>query len=150
EDRRLMTVAYTVQQIGTLGGADSHATAINASGEGGGDADLATASTYHAFSFTNGTLTDLGTVSGSGNSQATGINANGDIVGGGATPFLYHAGAFTDLSTVGGATGFILTATGINSSGQVTGTIEANGKARVYLFDGTNVTLLGSDSDITD
>ena len=76
------------------------------------------------FLYSDGVMTDIGTLGGS-NSSGTGINARGQIVGSSdsaADPygraFLYSNGVMTDLGTLGGPGA---TATGINASGQVTG-----------------------------
>ena len=70
------------------------------------------------------TITDLGTLGGSG-SWASGLSENGFVVGGSylvgdtAThPFLWSAGTMVDLGTLGGRDAY---ATGVNSSGVVVG-----------------------------
>ena len=68
-----------MSDLGTLDGANSYASGINARGQVVGDSDTAS-SGRHAFVWENGTLTDLGTLGGS-NSFALAINANGTIVG---------------------------------------------------------------------
>jgi probable HAF family extracellular repeat protein len=71
--------SYTVTLLGTLGGADSIAYAINASGQVVGQADLASGQS-HAFLADGGTLQDLGTLGGD-NSAARALNSSGTVVG---------------------------------------------------------------------
>src|SRR5438876_1697373 len=72
---------------------------------------------------TGGTLTDLGTLGGSGKSHAYGMNAVGQVVGdadtasGASHAFLYSGGAMTDITPSAG----ISAATAINDGGQVVG-----------------------------
>ena len=106
--------------IGTLGGRDSFARAINNNGQVAGWADT-TSGEKHAFLFSNGTMTDLGTLGGL-SSYALGINDNGQIVGesftstGDIHAFVYDNGVMMDL---GG--GHYSTAKDINNSGQIVG-----------------------------
>ena len=103
--------AYQIVDLGTLGGTSSYARGINASGQIVGYSYLPGDSFYHAFVYTNGTMTDLGTLGGK-SSQAYGINDNGIIVGtantsaGGGTAathaFSLSAGHMSDLGTLGG------------------------------------------------
>jgi probable HAF family extracellular repeat protein len=91
----------------------------------------------HAFLYTGGVMTDLGTLPGGTDSIAQGINSQGQVVGtadpgaggiGGA--FLWTAqSGMVELNTVLPAnSGWILTdATGINDSGQITGIGSHNG-----------------------
>ena len=103
--------------LGTLGGTYSVATGINNSGQIVGYADTASGQT-HAFLYSGGTMTDLGTLPGGTYSFATGINNNGQIVGYSTTAsgqthaFLYSGGQMTDLGTLPGGTNSW--ATGIN------------------------------------
>lgn len=71
---------YTVTEIPTLGGASSHAIAINARGEVVGNAQTRSGA-VHAFLWDKGQMTDLGTLGGGGTSRATGINKNGVVTG---------------------------------------------------------------------
>jgi probable HAF family extracellular repeat protein len=95
---------------------------------------------YHAFLYSNGTMTDLGTPPGcTGSYGASGTNANGQVVGYADTSsgsvsashaFLYSNGAITDLGTLaGGSNSF---ATGINSSGQVVGYADTSSGIGTY------------------
>jgi probable HAF family extracellular repeat protein len=77
----------------------------------------------HAFSYSGGVMTDLGTLGGS-SSVALAINGAGTIAGqastsGGATHAMsYSGGVMTDLGTLGGSYSL---ASGINSSGTIVG-----------------------------
>ena len=56
---------YTVVDLGTLaGGSNSAAYGINQSGQVTGDSDTGTFNTTHAFLFSNGTMSNLGTLPG--------------------------------------------------------------------------------------
>ncbi len=123
----LWTATGGMQDLGSWGG-DSWAHGINNSGQVVGAAATISptgASVQHAFLWTAaGGLQDLGTLGG-GNSSASAINDNGQIVGyanigsGQQHAFLLPAaGSMLDLSTLGGDTSG---ANGINSRGQVVG-----------------------------
>ena len=138
---------YTVTDLGTLGGSDSIATAINASGEITGGATIGSGA-YHAFLYAKGSMKDLGTLGGP-SSQGQGINTSGAIVGyaqlppihvGGRPPFSFSSafidtnGSMAALGAPGGG------AYGINDAGQVVG--ECLGAA--CLYSGGTTTNLGS------
>ena len=141
---------YTITDLGTLGGVESIATAINASGEITGGATN-TSGAYHAFLYASGHMTDLGTLGGP-SSQGQGINRSGTIAGyaqlppgpvtGGWPPkpvslyngFIDTSGSMVALGAPGGA------AYAINNAGQVVG--ECSGGACLF-SDGTS-TPLGS------
>src|SRR3954465_13081078 len=76
-------VAYVAVPLGSLGGVSTYGTAINASGQvaGWGDTDAAGASHRRAFLFSNGVLTNLGTLSGGTQSFAYAINDAGQVAG---------------------------------------------------------------------
>ena len=105
------------------GGSQSYATGINASGQVVGCA-FTSSGNYYAFLYSNGTMTDLGTLGGS-YSAASGINDSGQVVGaaytssGGPYAFLYSNGTMTDLGTLPGLPSSV--ASGINDSGLVVG-----------------------------
>jgi len=107
--------------VGTLGGMQSSARAINDRDEVVGDSTLANGDT-HAFLWRRGRLTDLGTLGGH-NSHAVDINNNGQVVGTSVTAtgdehaFRWHHGHITDLGTIRSDTAS--SALAINDAGQV-------------------------------
>lgn len=141
--------------IGTLGGANSVAWAVNASGQFVGRSY--TGSEHHAYSYSGGVMTDLGTLPGTmgvmWNSEAFGINDSGQIVGGSLAidpgtmlttthAFLYSGGVMTDLGT-GGA--FESEAHDINNNGDVVGLLNGlpGNLAHAFLYSGGVMTDLG-------
>jgi len=91
------TATYTITDLGSLGGGVTHGLAINASGQVTGDSFLSKqvqvpcpypqppnqkcfANLDHAFFWSNGTMTDLGTLGGL-NSQGLAINGSGEVAG---------------------------------------------------------------------
>jgi probable HAF family extracellular repeat protein len=90
----------------------------------------------HAFFYSGGVMTDIGTLPGDSFTFASGLNSQGQVVGdsssllGQGHAFLWKAqSGMVDLSTLIPAnSGWVLhTATGINDSGQVTGIGDFNG-----------------------
>lgn len=125
---RYSSGATTAQ--GAQVGGNSEASDINDSGQVVGWSYLSDNSTKHAFLYSDGVMTDLGTlctgippVCGT-NSEAIAINASGQIAGTSDTPdgkrhaFLYSGGVMSDLGTLGGDNSG---AKGINDSGVVIG-----------------------------
>jgi len=123
--------------LGTLGGTDSSAYAINING-------TIVGSSYtngyqepdHAFSYSNGHMTDLGTLGGS-YSYAYGINNAGTIAGEAYTAYdlAYHAfsysnGIMTDLGTLGGNYSL---AHGINNSSTIVGEAAGGNGYRAFV-----------------
>jgi probable HAF family extracellular repeat protein len=87
-------------------------------------------------------MLDLGTLSGSGDSVAFGINNSGEVVGespGDTAPFLYtRGGGMVGLNTLLPAnSGWVLhTASAINNHGSIVGYGEFNGQTQVaYRLD---------------
>jgi len=129
--------------LGNLGGGVSMGFAINASGEVVGRSYLNKVFTFRCgkhtcqftqndpFSWTAGTMTDLGTFNAQAESEATAVNSGGDVVGGSnGDAFLVHDGTMTNLGTG--------EATGINDTGQIVGydtagAFEVSGGARTAL-----------------
>jgi len=104
-----------------------------------------------AFSYSNGAITNLGTLSGGGSSAAVGINASGDIVGTAAVSpssnnshvFVYRNGAMTDLGTLPGTTSS--RGSQINDAGQIVGTASyPNGATHAFLYSAGAFTDLGT------
>ena len=86
--------------LGTLGGNDSHAAAINSNGDVVGYS-AEDGADYRAFLYSGGVMTDLGGWGFSANSQAFNISDNGDIVGSnGFDAFLYTGGTAYDLNSL--------------------------------------------------
>jgi probable HAF family extracellular repeat protein len=132
---------YSVTDLGTFGGTASRANDINDSGQVVGCAN--TKNWYHAFLYSNGTMTDLGTLSPAFSvSEACGINATGQIVGSisGYVPFLRNNGNMDMI--FGGSAGRALD---INGSGQVVGytgnPLGANDLRAVLYSNGTTTDL---------
>jgi probable HAF family extracellular repeat protein len=125
--------------LGTLPGAiRSSATAINNAGQIVGSA-WSVAGPGHAFHYSGGKMTDLGTFGGSF-SSALAINASGQVVGMAATKdesphaFLYSGGKMIDLGPPGSSSS---AANGINNAGQVVGDYYTkSGSPRAFLYSG--------------
>lgn len=120
--------SYTVTDLDTPGSTYSFAYGINANGQVAGN----TRPSFpppHAFLYSNGAMTDLGTLGGGAMSFGHGINDSGQVVGYSETikdshAFLYSNGTMTDLGTLGGSSsqGF-----SVNNAGQVTGSALTSG-----------------------
>ncbi len=94
-------------------------------------------------------VTDLGTLPGGTASEATGINASGQVVGyadtsdGNYHAFLYSNGTMADLGTLPGGTAS--EATGINASGQVVGYADtSDGNYHAFLYSNGTMADLGT------
>jgi probable HAF family extracellular repeat protein len=124
----------TMTDLGSLGGGNSDAEAINASGQIVG-LSLTVSGQLHGFVWERGVMTDLGTL-GSDFSEAKGINSAGQVVGFSSPTseqvhaFLWQHGTMTDLGTLlgaGASFGINSSALGINAAGQVAGVSTAAG-----------------------
>ena len=118
---------YKVEDLGTLGGSRSYASAINDSGQVVGYSNLAGDQNNRAFLYKDGKMTDLGTLGGT-SSEAKGINISGQVVGwsdnssGQRRGFLYDsANGMKDLNdSIPADLGWsIYEAAGINTDGQI-------------------------------
>jgi probable HAF family extracellular repeat protein len=120
--------AYSITDLGTLGGSLSWSFAINDRGRIVGDSSLSGDTTSHAFLYKRGRMIDL--LPGPANSFATDINNRGEVVGTlGVRAFVYRRGRVTQIS-LGGPTS---TAFGINDRGDVVGWSElAAGRPNVF------------------
>ena len=143
-------VFYHLTDLGTLGGAISVASGINASGQVSGISDPATGET-RGFLYGNGVMTSIGTLGGTGPTFADGINASGQVVGVAFTSsnsaqhaFVYSNGHLTDL----GLTGIASTSNGavaINDVGQITGQASVGaGRFHAFLYSGGSKIDLGT------
>jgi probable HAF family extracellular repeat protein len=152
-----------MRDLGTLGGAISHANAINAGGEIVGFADKADGS-WHAFLYSGGFMLDLGTLGGP-HSEASGINTSGQVVGysllaGGAnSAFIYSNGVMTALNSLlppGSEWGYMAPpfgqagleqANAINDNGEIAGCAYISGAMHGFLLTLTpNLTGLSPSS----
>ena len=119
---RLSVGAYTVTDLGSLGGLNIYVGGVNDSGHVVGWAQNP-AGIYRAFRYSCGQMTDLGTLGGP-HAIALRINNAGQIVGGADVPngdthaFIYSNGIMTDLNLPGGSPNL---ARGINQRGDVCG-----------------------------
>lgn len=127
---------YQITELGTLGGSFSAAYGIDRAGRVLGQSRI-TGTTYHAFTYAEGRLTDLGTLPGGDYSTARAGNAAGDVVGLSFRPdrapraFLYRVGTMQDLGTLGGSSS---EAYGINDAGQVVGIADLAAYAGSHAF----------------
>jgi len=123
---------YNITDLGHSLGTNSHAHAINGSGQVVGYWDTVT-NGIHAFLYTNGVVSDLGALGGT-NTFALNINAAGHVIGvftisNTNRAFLFD-GVVTNLGGLGGDQSY---AFGINSSGKIVGYVDTTNGARFPL-----------------
>jgi probable HAF family extracellular repeat protein len=142
------TQAYSVTDLGTLGGSFAFAFAVNNRSQATGVSTVPGDVVVHGFLWQSGAMTDLGTLGGSF-VQANSINDRTQIVGIATLPgdqnvhaFLWQNGVMTDLGTLGGTDS---QAWWINNAGQVAGdSMTANGEDHAFLWDHGVMTDLGT------
>ena len=131
----------TIHDVGSLGGINSGATALNDNGQIVGSSETS-AGLNHAFLYENGSMFDLGTLGGN-TSSAVGINSLGQIIGtaknaGSADrPFIYDSvNGMIDLNTlIDPLLGWDLrSVAGINDVGQIVGYGRLNGVEGGFLL----------------
>jgi probable HAF family extracellular repeat protein len=143
----------TPRDLGNLGApALNMALAINNQGQVVGISSLTPNSTpfeaSHAFLWTSQTgMRDLGTLPGDAVSVGAAINERGQVVGpsfdphGSPRAYIWQNGAMTDLNTLiaGNSPLFLLFATGINNSGEISGFgVDGNGDLHGFLASPVN------------
>ncbi len=147
-------IAGTLTELGTLGGQNSHAWAINNALQIVGCAEVTGTTSEHAFLYEGGLMTDLGTLGGA-ESRAYDINAGGVVVGSSELPngnlhaFRYSQRAMQDLGTLGGDHSW---ARAVNDSGLVAGSSETGDtppmstqpSVHAFLFSGGAMTDMGT------
>src|SRR5262245_37357887 len=145
------TNTYTITDLGSLGGGVTDATAINASGQVTGFSYLSKqgaspcpnpfsgphCSPFHAFLWTNGKMTDLGTLSGGLISAGAAINASGQVVGTATDRSENGVAALWTGRKITPLPGLDGTAVGINDSGQIVG-----GAGGAFVVSGSTQTFL--------
>jgi len=127
-----------VLDLGTLGGTQSLARAVNTAGTVVGWAYPPGINRQRAFLWRDGVMTDLGTFGGIV-SDASDVNDDGIIVGSAfdaqdrERPFWWRDGALHELGTLGGSNGRALA---INEWGDITGTTQILGNNEYHAFLG--------------
>jgi probable HAF family extracellular repeat protein len=156
---------YTITDLGSLG-LGSDGSAVNATGQVTGYSYLSTLvptpecppvygntkktcveHPWHAFFYSSGQMTDLGTVGGGDFSYGNAINRSGWVAGesstnnGGGAAFVWNGKKMTDLGQQAPLNGSDSTATGINDSGQVAGS-WGDLPAHAFLYSNGTITRL--------
>ena len=135
----LWSAAGVVQDLGTLGGTNSQAIDINASGQVIGSSQIAGDAATHFFLWSSGTgMQDLNATVDAGITDVVEINDAGQIIGtfttgGQSHAFLYTPGpGLRDLGTLGGTTS---APTGLNDKGDVVGSSKlSDGSTHAFLW----------------
>ncbi|MFO1512607.1 MAG: HAF repeat-containing protein [Verrucomicrobiota bacterium] len=135
--RAFVAVGGSLTDLGTLGGLYSAASGINNAGTIVGWADRSNGVT-HAFSYSGGQMTDLGSLEAGGSSHASDINDSGLIVGwaslaGHDRAFVSDDGGMTMLGTLGGANSL---ANAVNLYGVIVGNADTGaGETHAFVYN---------------
>jgi probable HAF family extracellular repeat protein len=165
EIRGVLWKDYQINDLGTLGGNESFASAVNSRGTVVGVAANGIPDDFsffgwgtqaRAFAWRNGAMRDLGTLGGP-DAFAVTINDRGQIAGNSYTdstpnpttgiptvdPFLWQDGRIVDLGTLGGTFGVV---NAMNLRGQVAGdsNLVGDNASHPFLWDGERMIDLGS------
>lgn len=125
-------IAYTITDLGTLGGDYTYTSAINASGQVTGNS-----TTFwgggRAFLYANGQMTNLGSIYSSYYSSGNALNDLGQVAGSSQqSAILFSGNSVTDLNYyMGAATSY---AYGINNSSQVVGVALGGSTYTAFLY----------------
>jgi probable HAF family extracellular repeat protein len=124
--------------LGTLGGSQAIAASLNEAGQIAGMSSINAAGDYHAFSWTNGVMTDLGGSSGSGFNLAFSINDFGEAAGSwasasGAIPLFWDAAGIPAVLPLLDPSA---TAYAVNNLRQIVGSGNVAGVGRAVLWEG--------------
>jgi probable HAF family extracellular repeat protein len=159
---------YKVTDMGSLGLGESFGYGVNATGQATGLSYLpatyayscgypvrsCTAHPFHAFLYSGGHMTDLGTLGGH-NSEGSAINLSDQVAGwadtstGASNAAVWTGGKSLDVGGLAPLAGSASVATGINDSGQVVGAWGTNASARPFLYSNGTVTALPEPGDFT-
>jgi probable HAF family extracellular repeat protein len=141
--------SYSITDLGTLGGTISEADAINSTGQVAGGATVDASGHDHAFLYSGGHMTDLGTLPGDIVSGATALNSSGQVVGNSTSfagirrAFLWQSSTgMIDLGNLGGSS---TSAQAINNAMQVVGAgTTAAGAWHAWLWQNNAMTDLNT------
>lgn len=136
---RVFGQGYIISDLGSNAWSYSEAHGINGSGAVVGEYEPTTFFYVLAFLYTNGTMTDLGHLSGQPYAIAYGINNTNGIVGESDTSnatyaFLYVNGKMTSLGTLGGVVGGYSSAHAINEFGHIVGEATLANGSTIHAF----------------
>lgn len=142
--------AYTIIDLGTLGGKRSYGHAINDNGQIVGHSHVPDNSAVHAFFYDGTEMNDIGLLS-EWDSYANDINNSGQIVGRSligddrsvSHGYIYNGTEISVLSTLGGKYAWPMA---INNMGIVTGGsyISGDSAMHTFVYDGINMHDLGT------
>lgn len=137
-----------IEDLGTLGGADSYARAVNGSGQAAGES-LANATDFRAFVTAGGGMQPIPTLGGASN-EAFGINDSGIVVGysrnaaGQKRAFRYDPAATPPVLDLGDLGGANAEAYGINAAGTIVGYSDTSDGWEGFVWTPAGMQSIGS------